>query len=100
MELHGTFIAQESGLWMKAAAMFVGLVGDQNGEGVLRKESRRGRDGEGEGVLGRPAHRLWHLLVIQHNSFVHLRAQGGTKVLLLLRRIGAVAPDGDLPCFG
>lgn len=56
--------------------MFVGLVGDQDGEGVWRKDRWRRGHHEGEGVCSRPSHRLWPLLIVQDDAVIHLREPG------------------------
>lgn len=52
--------------------MVVGQEGDQDGEVVRRKGSRRRRRGESEGVCGGPTHGLWSGLFIQYDPVVDL----------------------------
>lgn len=57
--------------------MLVGLIGDQDGEGVWRKEGRRAGNGEREGVCSWPSHRLRLVLIIQDDPLIHLRDKDG-----------------------
>lgn len=91
-----TCVVQQSAP-LKAVLMLVGLVGNEDGEGVWRKDGRRRGHGEGKGVCGRPSHRLGLLLIVQDGAVIHLRRRD--EDMRRDKHDGAGA-GVSLPCFG